>query len=565
MLKVLSGLVGVGICSALLGALTGFASTQPDWSEEASIPITGRPNPYSLSDADLQLKVRAGKIHALEYPVEVTGALIPYDVLRRSLEDNDQDPIRAFLKTILSGITRIHSMDEGMSWMGLHRFPAESDTGVYSVPYPGGKRPETRMGFTLIERHGVKGFTFGCATCHAGHLFGKKVLGLTNRFPRANHTFVVAGSGLEKVNPHFFRFFLKASANETKMYSETRASLARVSTPKPIVLGLDTSLAQVSLSLARRSADENATPNRWLERFPRHEPLAHEVADSKPAVWWNLKYKTRWLSDGSLVSGNPIYTNFLWNELGRGTELDVLDQWLQRSEQMVEELTSAVFASEAPRFTDFFPAERISPVRAKAGEHVFERQCSRCHGSYEKAWNLEGAETLSWSEQIKTVEVNYHKRTPVVDVGTDPGRYLGMRSLEQLNRLAISQRGGMVVRPQKGYVPPPLVGIWARWPYFHNNSAPSLCAVLTRQKDRPRTYFAGEANDPRKDFDSRCNGYPTGDQVPPAWRRDKDAFYDTRRKGMSNSGHDEGIFLRDGKEILSDEDKMNLVAFLQTL
>jgi len=39
------------------------------------------------------------------------------------------------------------------------------------------------------------------------------------------------------------------------------------------------------------------------------------VADSKPAVWWGLKYKNRWLSDGSVVSGNPIFTNIIWNEL----------------------------------------------------------------------------------------------------------------------------------------------------------------------------------------------------------------------------------------------------------
>jgi hypothetical protein len=161
--------------------------------------------------------------------------------------------------------------------------------------------------------------------------------------------------------------------------------------------------------------------------------------------------------------------------------------------------------------------------------------------------------------------VRYHEDTPVVDVGTDSWRNLGMVSLLQLNDLAISKKSGTVIELQQGYVPPPLVGIWARFPYFHNNSAPSLCAVLTRASERPVTYYGGEQDDPARDFDRECNGYPSGDKVPAAWLRDRDSLYDTTRDGLGNQGHDEGVFLQNGSELFTPEQKHDIIAFLQTL
>jgi hypothetical protein len=214
--------------------------------------------------------------------------------------------------------------------------------------------------------------------------------------------------------------------------------------------------------------------------------------------------------------------------------------------------------------TDFFPASQIDLEKAKAGEKIFNATCARCHGVYEKAWSSLNAPFLSPEEQLKTTAVHYPKSTFVVDVGTDPNRYLGMKSLERLNELAISKRNNTVIQAQKGYVPPPLVGIWARWPYFHNNSAPSLCAVLTVAGKRPVQYYAGAANDPQRDFDSHCNGYPLGESTPMEWRT-KTFQYDTRREGLHNTGHDVGIFIKEGKEILTSEDKLAIIQFLQTL
>ena len=339
-----------------------------------------------------------------------------------------------------------------------------------------------------------------------------------------------------------------------------------VETKVPVVLGLDTSLAQVALSLAKRKDDAYATRTDYHARFPRENKLEKMISDSKPAVWWNLKYKNRWLADGSIVSGNPVHTNILWNELGRGTDLKELEQWLQTNDKKIQDLTAAVFATKAPRYEKFFGDHSINLERARRGQKLFVQSCQKCHGVYEKGWNLPGAENLSVNEQIQNVKVTYPEQTPVKDVGTDPGRYLGMKEFSaDLNRLAISKAIGVFVEPQKGYVPPPLVGIWSRWPYFHNNSIPNLCALLTPGKGRPVSYYSGPANNRETDFDQDCVGYPLGSKTPTAWKKNPEYLYDSRREGLSNKGHDERIFIKDGVEIFTKSDKQDLIEFLKTL
>jgi cytochrome c553 len=546
---------------ALLFLLSVLCQASP-WQEGAPVPAGGRSNPLNLTANEFEDYRRAGRLHAQFYPVEITGILVPYHPTKRLLESVNRNPLIEFLRTFFAGVTDISSFSALTAWLGLHPYPRVGDEGVYSVPFPGDQRPRHLMGLTFLERADAQGFTFSCAACHSANLFGKTVLGMSNRFPRANEFFLHGKRAQSFASPRLYSNLSGASEEETEMYVDLKQSIRRVGVVKPAALGLDTSLAQVALSLARRNKDSFATPSPHFERYPHYEPLARTRADSKPAVWWNVKFKNRFLLDGSVVSGNPIFTNLLWNEIGRGTDLVALDHWLQRNQQKIDELTTAVFSAEAPRFTDFFPASAINLASAKRGEKIFVKTCARCHGVYEKAWNLPDAENLSAADRLATTLVRYPEQTKVMNVGTDPWRALAMRSLAQLNHLSISRANNTVIRPQRGYVPPPLVGIWARWPYFHNNSAPSLCAVLTRGKNRPVYYFAGEANNPATDFDRHCNGYPS--PAPKSWRKGETLFH-TERAGMSRFGHDEGIFLKNGREILSEREKRDLIRFLQTL
>ncbi len=543
---------------------TAEASDSANWDEGFEVPINGRNNPYNLAPEEYQTFVNQGKIHTQIYPVSVSGLIPPYDPVLRFLDTETDNPLLIALRKIFTATTGKTNLDDILGWVGLAKYPAITDSGIYQVPRPTTQKLPSRLGFGLIEKDGTTGFSISCAACHAGSLFGKTVLGMTNRFPGANHAFVSLKGLAPYADSTIFKIFNTATPGENRLFERAIKNLKAVAVRDPLLPGLDTSLSQVSLSLAKRNPDSWASKNDFLEAHPRYDRLQDVPADSKPAVWWNLKYKNRWLSDGSIVSGNPVFTNILWNEIGRGVDLHELDQWLSSNSKIIEELTTAVFSIEAPKYTDFFPAEKINLEAAKRGEVLFNQSCTQCHGQYQKAWSQPDSESFSAKDRLQTLQVNYKRHTPVFDVGTDRFRSQGMASLVALNKLEISQRNQTLVKTQVGYVPPPLVGIWARWPYLHNNSVPDLCSLLTSARNRPVTYYAGEAINPNSDFDSQCNGYPKGAKAPSAWKTNN-RLYDTRRKGLGNVGHDEGIVSRNGVDIFSQEQKLDLIQFLQTL
>ncbi|MES2525824.1 MAG: hypothetical protein V4598_02005 [Bdellovibrionota bacterium] len=546
--------------------LFGTFSAQAQWTRDIEV-TESRENIYGTPASQWNDKVMAGRKHALFYPVKVTGLLIPYGPMKTFFNSAENDPVRQLLFRLAQVVTPFKSMNEVFNWLGVHKFP-DVDDARNPNPFPPLTEREKAlpMGATLMDSHGKPGMTFSCATCHSADLFGVKVLGLTNRFPRANDFFHEGRRVAPYINSYVFRDLLKGSEEDRLMFTESKDAIRYVGTKQPVVLGLDTSLAQVAMSLAKRAQDPYSTKTPDSYKKPRPNKLETMIADSKPAVWWNLKYKNRWLSDGSIVSGNPVHTNFLWNEIGRGTDLKSLEKWLLVNDETIRELTAAVFASKPPRYEKFFGVNSLDVDKAKKGQKHFAMACARCHGTYTKGWDLPEAGTLSDEELLQNVNLTYHKKTPVRDVGTDPGRYLGMREFsDALNSLQISKSIGTVVEPQKGYVPPPLDGIWARWPYFHNNSVPNLCALLTPAANRPVTYWAGKANDKNRDFDQDCVGYPLADKTPAEWKKNKDLFYDTRKEGLHNTGHDAGIFIKDGVEIFTASEKMELIEFLKTL
>lgn len=538
----------------------------PDWSRGYKVTAP-RENLFELPPGAFEKTVLKGRKHALFYPVQVSKLRIPFQPLKDFFESDPQDPVQKLIYEITKTVIPVKSMDEAFQWLGLHEYPKQVQPETPNAfPELTPEEKTYAMGATIVETPNGKGLTFSCATCHTADLFGVKVIGLTNRFPRANEFFRIGASLAPYVNSFVFKDLLHTTEGERLMMVEAKENLKFVGAKKPISIGLDTSLAQVALSLSKRRKDDYATKDEFTADFPRRNKLETMIADSKPAVWWNVKHKNRWLSDGSIVSGNPVHTNFLWNEIGRGTDLKELEKWLLENQQTIDELTAAVFSTKPPRYEKFFGENSIDIEKAKRGEKHFVQSCQKCHGVYEKAWNSPQARKLSQVQLIQNVRVKYHELTPVIDVGTDPGRYLGMNYFaKDLNRLAISKAIGTVVEPQKGYVPPPLEGIWSRWPYFHNNSIPNLCALLTPGKDRPVTFNGGPANDRDLDFDQACVGYPLMTKVQTDWENVPEYKFDTRKEGLSNKGHDEKIFLKNGVEIYSQDEKMELIEFLKTL
>ena len=518
-----------------------------DWSADASIPPgTDRHNIFELSDDDLVTASNDGLQLAGAWPVNISGVMLPWESFSTLFEVNTDDVDRQVFQSVARTALGFGDLDEMATWLGLPSYP---DDGT--VPMPDGAMPGDPMGIAPIETDWGPAFTVSCHACHSTELFGHVVVGLTNRRTRANEYFFLASKFFPLLEPSLYRDLTAAGDEEIALFERAQANLPAVGGRVPMVHGLDTSLAQVGLSLARREADAWATRNGQLEATPRTSVFDDFVGDSKPAAWWTLRHKTRWLSDGSIVSGNPIFTNFLWNEIGRGTDLHELNSWLDTNGIAVDNLTIAVFNTPAPVWSDILPEFPIEIDAAKRGEVIFQANCAECHGQYVKGWS-EGQEGASAS---RTTSVTYSEQTMVLDVETDMQRADGIEDFAQaLNDLSISQSAHTVVQVQSGYVPPPLTGIWARFPYLHNASVPSLCALLSAPGDRPAQFWVGPPDNPHTDFDSACVGLPT--TPPDSWIADAANEFDTTVPGLGNQGHDVPV---------DELERGDLIEFLKTL
>lgn len=550
------------LISILLITYVNLAISQSNiWSEDYKLPgnqkcFVTHEKKVCLSDSDrsnvfnqevdeLDESIKRGSSHALFYPVTVSALQVPYDSLTRFFSTKTKSA--PFLEA------KFISLDSVYKWVGLHKYPEQRDKKSPNIIYNMHKFDNERMGATISsDNKNVKKLTFGCAACHSSNLFGTKILGMTNRFPKSNEFFVYGKKAIAAMHPTIFKITTRSSKNETLVYKEARDATKYIDLKKPLVLGLDTSLAQVGLSLATRADDKYASRVKIKKRFNQ---LQITPADSKPAVWWNLKYKTKWLSDGSIRSGNPVHTNFLWNEIGRGTDLKKLESWLLENDDIINDLTSFVFNSKSPKYDDFFP-NTLNIEKAKRGQSLYRKNCIGCHGDYEKGWEFENSD---YKSQISTTKTWYHTKTITIDVKTDPHRYEGMRYFyKDLNKLQISKSIGTVVAPQVGYVPPPLVGIWARWPYLHNNSVPTLYDMLTPDNLRAKKYYAVDAIDKEKDFDKIKNGYPT-------IKNKKKYLFDTTKEGLSNKGHSFMLVDQYGEPKFNHTQKLEIIEFLKTL
>ena len=112
----------------------------------------------------------------------------------------------------------------------------------------------------------------------------------------------------------------------------------------------------------------------------------------------------------------------------------------------------------------------------------------------------------------------------------------------------------------QGYQAPPLDGIWATAPYFHNGSVPTLQQVL-KSDSRP-AFFTRSFRTGEDDYDSvrvgwkyaELKGLPNIHLHPHESRK----YYDTRQPGRSNRGHTYG-------DHLSEAERTAVVEYLKTL
>ncbi len=157
---------------------------------------------------------------------------------------------------------------------------------------------------------------------------------------------------------------------------------------------------------------------------------------------------------------------------------------------------------------------------------------------------------------------------PIDDVATDRVRLDSLSAQDRgdlssswfghFGRDAVAARGVDLAAREAGvgYVAPPLDGIWATAPYFHNGSVPTLWHLL-RPAERPavwrRTPTGYDHDRVGLEVES-LDSMPEG-KLPPAVRR---GIFDTRRPGKSAAGHD-------FPDALDEAEKTALLEYLKTL
>ncbi len=297
---------------------------------------------------------------------------------------------------------------------------------------------------------GRGGWVMNCLTCHAGKVAGQVILGLPNS--------------------HLALQTLTEDVRATKLLMKKRLShmdLGSLSMPLGSTNGT-TNAVMFGVALeSLRDDDLNVHLNNPIP------PMLHHDMDA-PA-WWHLK-KKKWIySDGFVAKSHRALMQFM---LIPRNDAATFKSW----EEDYRQLLSWIETIEPPAY----PFE-IDDQLAEQGRVIFDANCDECHGTY-------GAEE-TYPERIVAID----------ELGTDP---LRLRSLTTEYRRKYG-RGWLadydptrVREDPGGYVAPPLDGIWATAPYFHNGSVPTLWHVL----------------------------HP--DQRPPVWRRSIDG-YDTKRVGIA--------------------------------
>jgi hypothetical protein len=182
----------------------------------------------------------------------------------------------------------------------------------------------------------------------------------------------------------------------------------------------------------------------------------------------------------------------------------------------------------------------VDGPRARRGAQLFAENCASCH-------------------KPKDSEIY-----PLAEVGTDPSRskaftpFTLSRFNEALKQSCINSSVCRdipkdIIQKTEGYVATTLDGVWARAPYLHNGSVPTLRHLLV-PGSRPGTFERGALK-----YDQKNVGF--------AWasKGNDTVTYDTSKHGQLNTGHDSAKYLGNVDWAREPEKLDDLLEYLKTL
>jgi mono/diheme cytochrome c family protein len=275
------------------------------------------------------------------------------------------------------------------------------------------------------------------------------------------------------------------------------------------------------LLMGMRDADLNIDTSRGVPKMTHHD------MDAPP--WWHFRRKKMLYIDGFAAKGHRGLMQFM---LVRSNGPEKFRGWEQEFRDVYAYLSSI----EPPKYP-YAVDQRL----ASAGEESFSRVCAECHGTYGPGGNY--PERLVPIGEVKTDRVRLEALTPAHREAYGQSWFAHYGRLPNL-------------RDPKGYVAPPLNGVWASAPYFHNGSVPTLWHVL-HPGQRPVVWKRASLG-----YDPDRVGLEVQvlEEIPPdataGWQRRE--LFDTRAFGKSAGGHD-------FPEALTQDEKRAVLEYLKTL
>ncbi len=372
--------------------------------------------------------------------------------------------------------------------------------------------------FNVVEApNGVKVVAPTCLTCHAEKLNGQLVVGLGNN--TTDHTYDHSGNfraadfavqlRFGKTSPEWEAYFpLSRGSKAVGPYTQTK-----VRGPNPA----DKIFAALA---AYRKADDLS----WLPKPQFEVPL--EVVPTDVPAWWLLKKKHALYYNG-LGTGDFARLSSATGMLAMADSTEA-----RRIDEKMVDLIAWIRTLEPPAYP--FP---IDAVLAAKGQLVFEKNCKKCHGTY--------GENETYPNRIVKLRV----------IGTDSMLAYSYERYPEYtnwyNRSWYAQEPHAAeLRPNRGYVAPPLDGVWATAPYLHNGSVPTIDDLLNSSQ---RPVFWKRTFD-NADYDPAKLGW----RYTTEQSKTDTETYDTTLPGYGNGGHTFG-------DVLSAAEREAVLEYLKGL
>ena len=365
---------------------------------------------------------------------------------------------------------------------------------------------------------GVKVVSANCLQCHAGRINGKVIVGLGAA--DANFT----------SDPSMQLTALAGVQMEATEKTELLRFIDRMKAIGPYTQTLTVGANPADNLTAALMAHRDPATLAWSSTASIELPPPLVVPVDVPP-WWRMAKKT----------------SMFYSAAGRGDHARIMMAASLLCTDSVAEAQAidAAFVDVRAWIMTIQPPAwpfAVETTLAAKGKTVFDASCASCHGTY--------GGHASYPNVI----------IPVAEVGTDQILAQGASefSAQFVQWFAASFWGKTSrLQPSEVYVAPPLDGIWATAPFFHNGSVPTLEALLDSTK-RPRQWTRTfDSND----YDQAAAGWKFTVATPQSAEPDamkRTHIYDTTKFGYGNQGHTYG-------DALSPEDRAAVLEYLKTL